>query len=167
MKNCIKILGFALLAEALTLFVNLTLSFSGSAFIRMLCSACTVGILCGLMAQGGYSIGNIDRKAKKTFHFGKAFLLGLWGSAPYFILTIALILSKNGMISDNYYRYYKLLCAPFLAVCNLISDGISSSGVSAMGIIVLLILCCLPCISIMIAYKISIQGKAIEDVMYH
>ena len=166
MKNCIKILGFALLAEALTVFINLTLSFSGSAVVRILCSACTIGILCGLMAQSGYSIGNADRKAKKPFQFSRAFGLGLCGSAPYFVLTIALILSKNGNLPDGYYRYYKLLCAPFWAVCNLISDGISSADVSMLEIVVLLVLCCLPCISLIIAYQISIQGKAIEDVMY-
>ncbi len=166
MKQCIKISGFAILAEVLTIFINLTLSFSGSAVVRILCSACTVGILCGLMAQSGYSIGNADRKAKKIFQFSRALRFGLWGSAPYWILTILLICSKNGMISDTYYRYYKILCAPFWSVCNLISDGISSSEVSALGIVVLLLLSSLPCVAVIVAYKISIQGKALEDVMY-
>ena len=53
MKDHLRILGCWLLAEVLTLFIDLTLSFSGSALVRIICSVCTVGILLGLMAQGG------------------------------------------------------------------------------------------------------------------
>ncbi len=141
MKSCIKIIGLWLLAEILTLFLDLTLAFSGSTLMRLVCGTCTVGILSALMAQGGLSAA---QTYKKLHQKPPLLLLGVVGSAPALLLWAALCLSQCGVIADGFYRWYKLLCAPFLSFSNLFSDGVLTSQIPVTGMIVLFVLSLLP-----------------------
>ncbi|MBQ8928503.1 MAG: hypothetical protein IJ055_09575 [Oscillospiraceae bacterium] len=164
MKEIGKILGLALLAEVLTLFIDLTLSFSGSAPVRVVCSICTVGILGGLMVQGGYSTGKADRKSGKTSPLRSA-LLGIVGSAPYLVCWIVLLLARQSA-SGGFYRLYKLLCAPFLQVCNLLSADTDAGSLPGAGLLVLLLLSLVPLFCIFISHRMTVQGRSLEEAAY-
>lgn len=141
MKSCSKIIGLWLLAEILTLFLDLTLAFSGSTLIRLVCGVCTVGILCALMAQGGMSAARTYQKSKKR---PSVLLLSTVGSAPSLFLWAVLCLSRCGILADGFYRWYKLLCAPFLSFSNLFSDSVLASQLPLTGMAVLFVLSLLP-----------------------
>ncbi len=141
MKSCVKIIGLWLLAEILTLFLDLTLAFSGSTLVRLVCGTCTVGILGALMAQGGLSAARTYRKMQQKLPL---LLLGAVGSVPALFLWAVLCLSRCGVLADSFYRWYKLLCAPFLSFSNLFSDGVLTSQMPVTGMTVLFVLSLLP-----------------------
>lgn len=136
-----KIIGLWLLAEILTLFLDLTLAFSGSTLMRIVCGVCTLGILGALMVQGGFSAARIYQKEHRK---PPVLLLGIVGSAPALLLWAVLCLSRCGVIADGFYRWYKLLCAPFLSFANLCSDGVLTSQIPVTGMAALLVLSLLP-----------------------
>lgn len=170
MKDYCKILGFLLMAEFLTLFIDLTLAFSSSAVFRIITSICTIGILAGLMAQAGHSIANADRKLRKqkpeAVHRSKPIFLGLVSILPFEICWILLTLAKCGVLDGGFYRFYKLLCAPFLQICNLFSAEVTAQSLPVSGLLVLQLLSWLPFAAVVIAYRMTIGGKRMEDVMY-
>lgn len=166
MKKFFKMLGFVLLAETLTLFINLTLGFSSDTLLRIFCGVCTVGILVGLCAQGGYHIGEQDRRAKAKRSLRTPLLLGAAAILPGQICWVLLLLSRCGILADDFYRIYKILCAPLLPVCNLFSDGLTSSGLPAQGLVILELLTLLPGIGTAVAYVWTRDGKNPEDVLY-
>lgn len=160
MKELLKMPGYWLLAEVLTLFIDLTLSFSGSALLRMVCGICTVGILLGLMAQGGFSAANADRKAHRESTVLRPLLLGAAGAAVPAVLWLALLAARAGALQDDFYRLYKLLCAPFLSFCNLISADVSAASVPGWGMGVLLALSLMPVPAVWIAYAVTRRKAA-------
>ncbi len=170
MKDVLKILGFLLFAEILTLFINVTLAFSGSWIFRLVTAACTLAILAGLMAQAGHSIGKADRKLLKqnpdAVHPNKPVFLGLVSILPFQILWILLTLAKCGVLDGGFYRFYKLLCAPFLQVCNLICDDVTAASLPVWGLIVLALLTAVPFAAVMIAYRMTVKGESVEEMMY-
>ena len=93
-------------------------------------------------------------------------LLGLCGAAVPLLLTVLLALSKTGLLADGFYRYYKILCAPFLPVCNLLCADVVSSAVPAGELVLLFVLSLLPVLAAAIAYDMTRRGKAPEDSMY-
>ena len=166
MKSVLKIFGILILAEILTLFINLTLSFSGHLLLRMVCGLCTCGILAGLCGQVGYSIAEAHRKQHQNPKKLQIFMLGFVSSLPFLFFWILLFCAKQNLISPEFYRYYKLLCAPFLNICNLFSTDISALSLPDSGLITLLILSFLPMVSFCTAYSATRHGRTIEQVMY-
>lgn len=170
MKDYMKILGFLVFAEILTLFINLTLAFSGSVIFRIITSICTVGILAGLMAQAGHSIGDADRKLLKqnpdAVHPKKPIFLGLVSILPFQLFWILLTLAKCGVLDGGFYRFYKLLCAPFLQICNLICDDVTAAALPIWGLVILAMLPIIPYAAVMIAYQMTVRGESVENVMY-
>lgn len=164
LKTIGRMLGLWVLAEVLTLFLNLTLAFSGTVF-RIVSAVCTVGILLALTAQGGISAAKDDKKAKR--HSGaNSVIAGIAAMLVPVLLTMLLALSRAGVVGDGFYRWYKLLCAPFLSVCNLLSDDVVTSSLPGFGIPVLSVLCLLPGISAALAYRITAGDRSIDEVMY-
>lgn len=164
MKHYLRILGCWLLAEVLTLFIDLTLSFSGSTLVRVICSICTIGILLGLMGQGGYSAALADQKAAPPAV--RPLLLGLTGCAVPLLLWGMLTAARAGLLPDTFYRLYKLLCAPFLSICNLISADISACTVPFWGMAVLAVLSLTPCAAVMAAYCLTMRHFSAESLQY-
>lgn len=144
MKDFCKILGFLLLSEILSLFLDLTLSFSSHTLLRLLTGLCTLGILTGLCAQGGVLYGSEEKKKKRPVSKIKPFFLSLTAILPGQICWMLLLCSRTGVLPDDFYRIYKLLCAPLLAVCNLFYDGILTSGIPVWELAVLEILTLFP-----------------------
>lgn len=170
MKSYCKVLGFLLLAEILTLFINLTLSvFTGTVF-RVISSVCTVSILAAMMIQSGYNIGTEDKKRMKAGEFipkpARPVLLGLTASLPMQLCWVLLLLAKCGLFSDGFYRFYKLLCAPFLQICNLFSADVSAASLSWIALLVLALLSWLPAAALIVTYFMVMRGKSLESMMY-
>ncbi len=155
MKNCCQILLLALAAEVLSLFLDRMLGFSGSTFMRLVCTFCTVGVLCGLMLQGGFLAARADREKRSPT---RAVLYGAVGSAPFLACWGLLVLARLGKLPADLYRHYKLLCAPFLAVCDLLSPDVVVSALPKNGFLVLFVMSLLPGYAVGIAY--SLTGKA-------
>ncbi len=170
MKDYFKILGFVLLSEVLCLFINLTLAFSSSVLIRIITAVCTVGILVGLMVQAGHSIGTADRKRLKqdenAVRASKPLFLGMTAAMPFLILWIFLLLARLGSIDGGFYRVYKLLCAPFLQVCNLICDDVYAQALPVFGMVVLALCSLVPYLAVVISYRMTLRGENVEKLMY-
>lgn len=170
MKDYFKILGFVLLSEVLCLFIDLTLAFSPSVVMRIVTIVCTMGILVGLMAQAGHSIGTADRKLLKqdenVVKPAKPLLLGMTAAMPFLILWIILLLAKLGSIDGGFYRVYKLLCAPFLQVCNLICDDVTAQSIPVWGMVVLALCSLVPYLAVVISYRMTLRGENVEELMY-
>ncbi|MBR0484203.1 MAG: hypothetical protein IJJ69_05390 [Oscillospiraceae bacterium] len=166
MKSVLKIFGSLVLAEILTLFINLTLSFSGHLLLRMICTVCTCSILAGLCGQAGYSIASAHRK--QHFSSGKLQIsgLGFISTVPFLLCWILLFLAKQNIIQPEFYRSYKLLCAPFLNLCNMFSTDVSALMLPVSGLITLLIVSFLPMLSFCTAYYMTFHGKLTEQFMY-
>ncbi len=170
MKAYCKILGYVLLAEFLTLFINLTLSvFTGTAF-RVISAVCTVGILIALMVQSGYSIGTEDKKRMKADGtvpgHARPLLLSVTAMLPMQLCWLLLLLEKCSIFANGYYRFYKLLCAPFLQICNLFSADVAAASLPWIAIAVLQLLSWLPAVAVFISYRMTLHGKTLEDAMY-
>ncbi|MCR4644789.1 MAG: hypothetical protein K5695_05190 [Oscillospiraceae bacterium] len=158
-KQILRIIGSYLLAEVLTLFIDLTLSFSGTTLMRILCSICTLGILLGLMANSGYAAALADARAKRTPSLPRAMLYGLCGTAIPAVLWGMLTAARAGLLPGDFYRLYKLLCAPFLSICNLLSADVEASSLPPWGMIVLAALTLTPCIAVMTACLLTGKTK--------
>ncbi len=167
MKSVLKIFGLLILAEILTLFINLTLSFSGHLLLRLLCGICTCSILAGLCGQAGYSIAETHRKQHRKINTFRIFGLGFVSSLPFLICWILLFCARQNLISPEFYRSYKLLCAPFLNICNLFSADVSALSLPVSGLITLLILSFLPMAAFCIAFCADRDGKTLEQILYH
>lgn len=165
MKDFCKILLYVIAAEILTLFIDFTLGFSSGTLMRLITAICTVCILAGLMAQAGYSIALSDKK-QKTGSALRGALLGITAVIPYQICWVLLLLARLGMLSDTFYRTYKLLCAPFLAVCNLFSADVSAQTLPIAGLCVLEALSLVPFAAVFITYQMTRKGKTLEEMMY-
>lgn len=170
MKDYFKILGYLLFAEILCLFLNLTLAFSASAVMRIVTVVCTVGILIGLMAQAGYSIGTSDKKLRKANEHAvkpsKPLFLGVAAAMPFQLCWMLLLLARLGGIDGGFYRIYKLLCAPFLQVCNLICSDVDAAAIPVWGMVVLALTSLVPYAAVVISYRMTLHGKSAEQMMY-
>ncbi len=170
MKDYCKILGFVVFAEILCLFINLSLAFSSALLFRIITAVCTVGILIGLMAQAGYSIARADKKLQKqnpdAVKAAKPSILAMLAMFPFQLCWIFLLLAKFGSIDGEFYRFYKLLCAPFLQICNLISADVYAQSIPIWGMVILQLLCWVPFFSVCTAYRMTLRGKSVDDMMY-
>ena len=167
MKSVLKIFGFLILAEILTLFINLTLSFSGHLLLRLICSLCTCGILAGLCGQAGYSTAETYRRQHVELKKSQISGLGFVSSLPFAVCWVLLFCAKQNLINPEFYRTYKLLCAPFLNLCNMFSADVSALTLPVSGLITLLILSFLPMGSFCIACHATRNGKSLEQIIYH
>lgn len=165
MKNYAKMIGYWLLAEVLTLFINLTLAVSDNALLRIVCAVCTVGILLALMVQGGYSGAKSDKKAHREFSVLRTLSLGAAGALVPLLFTAGLLAARLAGAVESFYRIYKLMCAPFLPVCNLMCADVLTSSVPMGEIAVLFVLSLLPIPAAYIAYDMTWKDKTPEDAM--
>lgn len=167
MKSVLKIFGMLFLSEILTLFINLTLSFSGHLLLRTLCGLCTCGILAGLCGQAGFSIAETHRKQHRNLKSLQILALGFVSTIPFLFCWILLFSAKQNLIAPEFYRTYKLLCAPFLNICNLFSTDISALTLPVSGLTVLFLLSFLPMVSFCTVYSATRHGKTMTQFMYH
>lgn len=157
MKFVLKIFGLVLLAEILTLFIDLTLAFSGHLLLRLICSICTVSILAGLSAQAGYYTAQTYQKKHESLSKFHLLGFGLLSSLPFLLCWTGLLLAKYNLIYPEFYRIYKLLCAPFLPVCNLFSTDISALTLPVSGLLCLFLLSFIPFFSFSAVCMLTMQ----------
>ena len=129
-KNFAKALGSDLFAEILCLFLAVTLSAVGGGLFRLISCICTIAVLVCVCVNYALSRSREDqhKKRKNTiavqlFYSGSVLL-------PFLLLGISLLLARAGVLPDTWYRWYKLLNAPFLQLCNLCSADVTASSLS-------------------------------------
>ena len=125
----LKALGIWLACEFFCLFISLTLAGSSSTFIRIICSVCTVGILIILVSNFAVKEAEKDLKSEKLSGRKSSALMniaaGITLSAPSAVSWFLLYFSVSDRNFD-FYRWYKLINAPFLQIYNLINSNASS-----------------------------------------
>jgi|GEM_PF-191389 len=129
-KNWMKGFGTYLFAEILCLFLALTLSAVGGGLFRLISCICTIAVLICLCVNYAYNRAVADRKSKVPDTMARRFFLSLSVGLPFFLLGILLLLAKAGVLPAGFYRWYKLLDAPFLQLCNLLCKEITAAALS-------------------------------------
>lgn len=127
----LKSLGIWLACEFFCLFISLTLAGSSSTFIRIICSLCTVGILIVIVSDFAAKEAGKDLKSERLSGRKNSALTnisaGLLLSAPSAVSWFLLYFSVSDRNFD-FYRWYKLINAPFLQIYNLINSNASSAA---------------------------------------
>ena len=153
-----KVIVSLIAAEILCFFIDLTLAGSSNPLIRVICAICTAGILCVLLANTAINAAREDMKQEritgKSAGYGGAALAGAVCSAPALISWIVLLVSANSGKPD-FYRWHKLINAPFLQVYNLIEPDASTSALSTGEIMLMLPLVIVPAAAFVTAYILA------------
>ena len=157
----IKALGIYAAAEIFCLFIGLTLAGSSSPVMRVICSICTVGILVVLLANFAVKEAHSDLKqerisGEKASH-AKTAVSGITLSLPAIISWVLLMVSVSGGKFD-FYRWYKLINAPFLQVCNLINANASSAALSMAQVCIMLPMVFVPAVTYLAVYFLTYRG---------
>lgn len=103
-KNFFKGIGNYFFAEALCLFLALTLSAIGGTLMRLISCICTIAICACLCINFAVNRAHADRIAGRSGTFGRRFFLSGSVALPYVIWGICLLLSRIGVISAGFYR---------------------------------------------------------------
>lgn len=165
-KNFLKGIGTYFFAEVLCLFLALTLSAIGGTLLRLISCICTVGILICLCINYAVNRANADRISKREDTIKRRFFLSGSAALPYVIWGICLILSRSGVISAGFYRWYKLLDAPFLQLCNLCSADVTATTLSWGETGLLAVVNLLPFAVVWVTYVLTRKGVSLEEIQY-
>jgi len=156
-KNFAKGIGMYFFAEILCLFLALTLSALGGTIWRIVSCICTMGIFVCLCINYAYNRAEMDRKISVSSVFAPLIPL---------LLGIVLILAKAGVVPAGYYRWYKLLDAPFLQLCNLCSMDVTAAALSWGETIFLAMMNLLPFVTVWVTYTVVRKGVRLEEIQY-
>ena len=165
-KNFAKALGSDLFAEILCLFLAVTLSAVGGGLFRLISCICTIAVLICVCLNYALSRSREDqhKKRKNTiavqlFYSGSVLL-------PFLLLGISLLLARAGVLPDTWYRWYKLLNAPFLQLCNLCSADVTASSLSWGKTVFLAVWNLLPPAVVWVTYALARSGFLPEELQY-
>ncbi len=152
--------------EILCLFIALTLSpFSGT-LAKLISCICTIIIMICLCINYGAKRANEDRISHIENTVSRKAFLSASITLVFVILGLGLILARAGVLPDNYYRWYKLIDAPFLQLCNFVSSDIAASSLS-WGQTLGLAACNLaPFLTTWITYELTRRGVSLEEIQY-
>ena len=145
----VNVLLRLLAADILGMFINMTLAGSRSTAVRAVCAVCTAGILVTVLADHAVKAAHTDLKSRQ----GSAgmILAGAFASLPALISWIVLYVSAIGGGFD-YYRWHKLINAPFLQYYNLIEHDALSSSLSLNELLMMLPTAAVPATAVIIPY---------------
>ena len=165
-KNFAKAIGTYFFAEILCLFLALTLSAIGGGLAQLISCICTIGILVCLCINFAFNRAKTDQHQKIDGTVLRRFLLSGAVTLPYVIWGICLLLARGGILPGTFYRWYKLLAAPFWQLCNLFSADVTAATLSwgKAGILVLADL--LPFVVVWLTYTLTRRGFAPEELLY-
>jgi len=162
----LKGIGYLIFSEILCLFINLTLAFSSSIFLKIITVLCTSIIFIGLICNFAYNTAKndliIQRRMNIKFSFSRKFTVAASLSMPYILLWLILFISKKGLIG-NFYGAYN---GQFLQLYNLINSGTELSSVSKFQLIIMFVLTLIPFVSFIITYKLSYSGIDLNKIQY-
>lgn len=165
-KNFAKAIGTYLFAEILSLFLALTLSAVGGTLLRIISCICTIGVMLCLCINYAVNRANADRIAKRGNTPLRRFSLSGAVTLPYVLLGLCLVLAKCGLIPPTFYRWYKLLNAPFLQLCNLCSMDVTAASLSWGEVGLLFLVNFASFAAVWIAYSLTRKGVSIEEIQY-
>ena len=161
-----KAIGTYFFAEALCLFLALTLSAVGGGLLRIISCICTISVLICLYVNFAINRAKEDRHAKLEHTSVRCLILSSAAAIPYLISGTGLLLSRGGILPDSFYRWYKLLDAPFLQLCNLCSADIMASSLSWDETIFLTLCNLLPFAVVWLTYTLAQKGVLPEEWQY-
>ncbi len=165
-KTFAKAIGNYFFTEVLCLFLALTLSAIGGTLLRIISMICTLGILLCIYINFAVNAANRDRLQKREAGLFRRIFLSTSVSLPYVLFGICLILAKLSVLPATFYRWYKLLDAPFLQLCNLFCADITIEAVSWGKVIVLAVLNLLPFLTVWVTYTLTRMGVTLETLQY-
>ncbi len=140
-------------SEILCLFIDITFAASGSMLIKLICLFCTVTLMISVLADFSVKAAKEDMKAShgKSIKSSELFAAGAAVSLPLFVSWIILYISVNGG-SFDFYRWHKLLNAPFLQFYNIINSGIHSSELNGAELAAMAVPVVFPALAVIIPY---------------
>ena len=118
-KNFAKGLGTYFFAEVLCLFLAVTLSAVGGGLFRLISCICTIAVLVCVCVNYALNRAKEDQHRKLPNTIGRQLFYSVAAALPFLVLGLTLCLAKAGVLPEHWYRWYKLLDAPFLQLCNL------------------------------------------------
>ncbi|MGN0622231.1 MAG: hypothetical protein ACI4I9_10220 [Porcipelethomonas sp.] len=155
-------IGYLIFADILCLFIDLTLAVFGSSVFKLISTFCTSVIFVGLIGNFAWSVNQKiilnERRTGECMSNFFPFIIGIILSAPYWIMWIILLISRNGKFS--FYRVYKLLNGQFLQIFNLMEEGTDINLVNNSQMFIMLILTFVPLLSFIIVYFYSKRKKS-------
>ncbi len=140
------------------MFLALTLSALGGTLWRLISCVCTIGILLCLCINYAYNRSEEDRKMGISNTPGRCFFLGVSVSLFNVIWGIGLLLARGGILPSGYYRWYKLLDAPFLQLCNFMSQDVTAAALSWGETLFLSLMNLLPLVTVWVTYTLLRKG---------
>ncbi len=165
-KNFAKGLGNYLFAEALCLFLAVTLSAVGGGLFRLVSCICTIAVLICVCVNYALNRSGADRHQKRENTVGLQLFYSIAAGLPFLLLGISLLLARAGVLPDLWYRWYKLLDAPFLQLCNLCSKDVTASSLSWGQTAFLAVWNLLPMAVVWVTYVLDRNGFLPEELQY-
>lgn len=156
-----KVLLSLIAAEIFCLFISIPFAGSANPLMRAIGAFCMVGILCVLLANMAMNAARDDKKQERITGepINKAAVIGagLFASVPALASWIVLLISVSGGKFD-YYKWHKLINAPFLQVYNLIESDASSAALSTGEVMLMLPFVFLPAAVVLTVYALTCKG---------
>lgn len=156
--KAVRVLLRVLAADILSMFINMTLAGSRSTAMRIVCLVCTAMILVTVLADFSVKEAHDDIKNNR----GKTgiYMAGVV-AIPAFLSWVILCLSvKIG--NFDFYRWHKLINAPFLQYYNLIEPDVTSAALSSGELNLMLLPIFLTPFAVIIPYLLA--RKRVEKV---
>ena len=166
LKNFARAAGYYLFAEALCLFLTLTLAVFHGTPVRAVSTICTIGVLICLCVNFAVRRGREDQRSKREDTARRGLLFSAMIGLPYLLLGIALILARAGVLPDTFFRWYKLLDAAFWQLCNIMSIDVQVSLLRWPQVIVLAVLNLIPPAAVWISYRLTLTGFDPAELQY-
>ena len=156
LKNFARAAGYYLFAEALCLFLTLTLAVFHGTPVRAIC----------LCVNFAVRRGREDQRSKREDTARRGLLFSAMIGLPYLLLGIALILARAGVLPDTFFRWYKLLDAAFWQLCNIMSIDVQVSLLRWPQVIILAVLNLIPPAAVWISYRLTLAGFDPAELQY-
>ncbi len=165
-RTFLRALGQYLFAEMLCLFLALTLSALGGTLWRIVSCICTFGVMLCIYVNFGIKRANEDRICHEKDTMKRRFFLSFSATIPFLIVGLLLILARAGLFPEGYYRFYKLLDAPFLQLCNFFCSDTSALALSWGRTIVLVLFNFVPFLAVWISYFVTRKEISFAALQY-
>ena len=165
-KNFAKGLGTYFFAEVLCLFLAVTLSAVGGGLFRLISCICTIAVLVCVCVNYALNRAKEDQHRKLPNTIGRQLFYSVAAARPFLVLGLTLCLAKAGVLPEHWYRWYKLLDAPFLQLCNLCSMDVTVSSLSWGKTIFLALWNLLPVAAVWVTYALARSGFLPEELQY-
>ena len=150
-------------SEILCLFIDITFAASGSTLIRLICLICTVTLMISVLADFSVKEARADMKASRISgekaKISEIYAAGGAAAIPSLLSWITLCISAKGGGFD-YYRWHKLLNAPFLQLYNILSSSVHASELNGTELAIMAVPIVFPALAVVIPYLTVCRKEA-------